>query len=108
MKTGRPFLASLLLSGWLLMEPPIIEAPPGSAGLGLKIQGGEPVSTWIQVSAYDTAAACEAAKRELVDFAEKQKERDRRVGADSGGRLVYVRATMARCVPADHIYPPRK
>lgn len=76
-------LTAVLLGGWLLMIAPGHENTRDPA---------KPVSQWVQMFAYDTAADCEAQR---VDFLSKAPE--------SGQRLL---AERTRCVPAEHIYPP--
>jgi hypothetical protein len=77
------------------------------------------VAQWEQVSVHDQAAACEEAKTAEIGFAEdlakwvhaEMPERNAwmsspaRLNANAAG---YVTRWLAKCIPADHVYPPTK
>jgi hypothetical protein len=84
--------AVILLGGWLLLTPPI-KPRDGEPDVDDKM----PVKKWDQLSAYDTARECQDAIDSL--FA-KAKEKDDKLH-------VNMYAT-ARCIPAEHIYPPKE
>jgi hypothetical protein len=110
MRIGWSFLVWVLLSGWLLMQPPL-EPSQNKKLEEYRVLGGEPVTHWEQLGAYDTAAACEHARRAHVEHTQAQMEdwrkRSTQATAVMGGHL-FAQAGISRCVPADHIYPPRK
>lgn len=99
--------AVILLSGWLLMEPPIYlphsvrnpEATTASVGLNARM------SEWEHIASFDTAEPCELAR------AREQADGERRFGTHKGKKdleeVQYWQQASARCVPADYIYPPK-
>jgi hypothetical protein len=89
------------------------------------------IDTWTHVSAHDTAAKCEEARGKAVDdgrdlivdeemkksapASEPAKQKEKRLFdafkqadavKDTDPRLSYPRSF--RCIPAEHIYPPKK
>jgi hypothetical protein len=103
--------AVFLLGGWLLMYPRFGEdgkplAPPGPpmttrSGNEYRVLTSIPPvsqSAWVQVSAYDTAKECEKARVAFVGLKDVTDDQ----GAQPAPHLVRA----ARCVPAEHIYPP--
>lgn len=92
--------AALLLSGWLLMLPPTEGSPSKDYG----IRSDLPVTQWHQESAHDVAKDCEELKVTIIQSLIKRFEAtgDRSASASAN---VYAEA---RCIPADHIYPPKK
>ncbi len=97
---GRLGFAIVLFSGWLLMEPPLVEDEFYLEGVRPATEA--PVASWEQVSAHDTAKECEAYRRAGLQELEKSGHKS---------KLLYrerIRLLSARCVPADHIYPPKK
>ncbi len=75
--------AAVLLVGWLLMYPPLEDEAP--------VQ--ESMRGWWHFKAFDTAKECEA-HRERTGVTATPTAKDR--SGKSG-----------RCVPAEHVYPPR-
>ncbi len=51
--------ATLTLVAWCLLSPP--------SGADLKIAATAPLSQWINHHSYDSAADCEARRREIID-----------------------------------------
>jgi hypothetical protein len=106
----RNAIAAVLFSGWLLMQPPL-EPSPDKKLENARVLGGEPVISWDQLAAYDTAAACEHARQAHVEQTRAQMEDWRKRGTQASavmGSHFFGQAAMSRCVPASHIYPPRK
>ncbi len=97
--------ALLLLGGWLLMYPSVARNSDGSGRLRTDL----PVAQWEQHSAYDKAADCQI---HLEEFANKGSANVGKGGWDKTKLLptqAYdVAIQSARCVPAEHIYPPKK
>ena len=122
----------ILLCGWLLMQPPSPDVTRDGkyvdrAGKATGI-GGEPVTEWYQVAAFDTAERCERARLEghqQLAAAVKKKPR----AADMHPRtlagipipsippfspaqaramqeLILTLDSLSRCVPAEAVYPP--
>lgn len=99
-----------LLVGWLLMMPPIRDS---------RVRADLPVTDWTQYSAYDSAKQCEREKVDVMETRDSLSEvafrnsmkpdaprhADR---TDEGMFLSASQARDARCVPAAHIYPPKK
>jgi len=108
--------AVILLGGWLLMEAPVVK-DAGAPG-GYRNAFDAPVSEWRQVSAHDSAAACERQKRTELDYitATRRKEKAARKKAEpkeaardeAAFQQVWELDFHARCVPAEHIYPPKE
>jgi hypothetical protein len=88
---------TVLLAGWLLMFPPLDKTSDP-----WKVIVNAPILEWEQVGAHDSANACEAARSKGIELAETDW-RD-----TSMAPVFTLQARMSRCVPADHIYPPRK
>jgi len=82
---------AVLVAGWLLMVPLPKDGPDGTRVPDLD----RPVAEWIQGKAYDTAEACE-----------EMREIGRNLEGATPERLAFTRAS--RCVPAEHLYPPKK
>jgi hypothetical protein len=106
-----------LLGGWLLMHPPPIKS--GEHGEPIPNNGMEsaPISAWWQVSAFDSAKDCEAAKERYVDRADEQIRRrgkgeltedERKPGMRALDGAFLAAKGSARCVPADAVYPPKR
>jgi hypothetical protein len=75
--------AIILLGGWILMVPPV--------------DGGQlPLSEWHHAESHDTAADCQRAIAKNLAFAESMR-----------AEMVAGLWRLARCVPAEHIYPPK-
>lgn len=99
--------AALTLVGWYLMIP-----PPQDFGAPRKTS----LSQWDQVSAFDTAAACEASLADLWDCAQELRKNPRGgaacakiensktlfvdIGTGEREKLVY-RLANVRCVATD-------
>jgi len=100
--------ALILLGGWLLMQPPLIEHkhPPKDT-----VHLHAPIQEWWQVSAHDTAKECEETKQDILKEVARLS-----VGATPETKnppkdsLVdsFKQVLNARCVPADHLYPPKQ
>lgn len=91
-------LAALVLVGWILIGPPIDPGPgPGKA---IRFAGRAPINQWDHLSAHDTAASCEDARAALPP-----REGESLSSEVAASFMGYKVAT--RCVPAEHLYPPR-
>ncbi len=104
------FLVYILLGGWLLMQPPLDHSPDKKLE-ELRVLGWKPIIFWDQLAAYDTAAACERARQAHMEQRQAQMEDWRKRGTQASavmGTHFFTQASLSRCVPADHIYPPRK
>jgi hypothetical protein len=91
----------LLLSGWLLMFPPTD---------GQKVLIDEDIRKWEHVAAFDTARECQDMRLGGMEWHKRQGEE---IGKSSDAwrrwnDLEKQRAVASRCIPADHIYPPKK
>jgi hypothetical protein len=107
---NRHALAAALFSGWLLMQPPL-DISPGSGKPKGRVLGGAPIINWNQGAAFDTAAACESARQADIRDGERKLEDARKGGHQATvevEELLWLQSLTSRCVPADHIYPPRK
>ena len=99
----------LLLSGWLLMMPPAARNKDGE----WDILDAAPKSAWEQLAAYDTARECETGR--ASDPRPQPKLNPTKLGMSNveveaiEERLAIdsIRRLAARCVPAEHIYPPK-
>jgi hypothetical protein len=96
--------AAVLFSGWLLMTPPVekdAKAPGGYA-----VRDDLPVASWRHASSYDQANDCEKDK-----WAIHRNSAEIAIGlsgkADVSDNPYVWMTERARCVPADHIYPPK-
>jgi hypothetical protein len=92
-------LGLLLLAGWILMKPPMF----------MQAQS-VPITEWEQISAYDTAADCEKKREEAIqqirDYGKLEEKRDGKI--DLHTAEMWRASLNSRCIPADHIYPPKK
>lgn len=106
--------AVILLGGWLLMTPRIVK--DDAAPDGRKVLLGAPIARWSVESAHDTAHECEDRKWEAYTWwldnaktaAAEKKRRDPQAASSPYGSSVVVSYWNAKCVPAEHIYPPRE
>lgn len=68
------------------------------------------VSDWDQVAAYETAAQCQKAQDKMLSEASEVARNDK--GGTDPARLyqtdLALRSANVRCVPSEHIYPPKK
>jgi hypothetical protein len=92
----------ILLGGWLLMQPEILPGRTGGAFVGVD----RPVTTWGHIAAFDSATDCEHARGK--NWADAERE----YGAfkddlTNPKQLRWIQATLTRCVPAEHVYPPK-
>jgi hypothetical protein len=92
---------ALLVTGWLLMSPPLVK--DAKAPGGYRVDSEAKLSGWTQVSAHDSATDCERAKSQRALDAISVVEQF------SGKKDVLeqplVTAAMhALCVPVDSIY----
>jgi hypothetical protein len=114
MRQGRHSSAAILLGGWLLMTPPLVKDEAASDGYRVRV--GAPIAQWSAESAHDTARECEDRKWEAhswwLDNAKKAAaQRKRRDPSEPGSPYdssAVASYWNARCVPAEHIYPPRE
>jgi hypothetical protein len=91
------------------MVPPLVK--DGQAPGGERAELDAPVVRWSQEGAYDTAESCEQGNANNAHLVQAMVR-----GAINGkdpAHSVYeygpVAAAMnARCIPAEHIYPPAK
>jgi hypothetical protein len=124
--TARRHAAALTaLAGWLLMTAPLQpldgdprKAPRDEVDFAGMVNVEAPIAEWKQDEAYDTAHACERAKREAVGrvgqelreaearYAELDDDDPRPPGhSPTFLRLWRAQIEEARCVPSDHLYP---
>lgn len=97
--------ASGILAGWLLMQPPLIQEPGKPDRY--KIDFRAPIEQWIQISAHDTASECE--RRRVDELKTDIDVTQKATGKTDVSKEPLVDAGFrARCVPADHIYPPKQ
>ena len=87
---SRRAQAVLLFGGWLLMLPPIKDG---------RIDEDAPIAKWRQWSAHDTAQACQSEQTQV--FAQAKKKNS------NMGPVMEEAIVAARCVPSEHIYPPK-
>jgi hypothetical protein len=73
------------------MLPTVEHSPDGK----VHVMDEAPISTWRQLSAYDTASECEKARKAGSVGALTRRDLDSAVTMND-----------ARCVPADAVYPP--
>ena len=73
------------------MMPPLTKGPDGAVNLRLAIKA--PMTEWLQVGAFDTAEECERARPGVL------------ATLKAGDWATIFKG--ARCVPAEHIYPPK-
>jgi hypothetical protein len=111
----RHAAATILLGGWLLMAPPTNVSKEGKVDLG----SDKPITAWSQVAAFDTAEECEherAAQRHDADAKHEKYVKDGPAPEDQGQHLsravlngmdkaIWSDALLARCVPAEAVYP---
>ena len=97
--------ASGIFAGWLLMQPPLIQEPGKPDRY--KVDLHAPIEQWIQISAHDNAAECERRRRDelttVIDFTQRATGK-----TDVSKEPIVDAGSRARCVPADHIYPPKQ
>ena len=86
-------LSAVLLGGWLLMTPPYEGKLDGTPR---HLNHDAPIEKWSHVRSFDSAQGCEQPKSVLLEKNLKTKE--------SGFQAWF----SARCIPAEHIYPPKK
>lgn len=91
-------VGSLLVSGWLLMLPPVDSG---------KRKPLPPVRQWSVLQAFDTAAGCEAERAKITDPGIRRLE-DSIKHRDIAGQQGAMPFASATCVPSEHIYPPAK
>ena len=101
MKIGPTFLAPLLLSGWLLMLPPL-DMPADSGMDKWTVNVDAPIHDWEQIGGYDSASACEDARHRNIEWHQAQGRNEPRSG------VLILQAIRSRCVPATEIVPPGK
>jgi hypothetical protein len=79
------------------MQPPLIQEP----GKGEpRVAESTPIDRWNQMSAHDSAIACERQRHIDQDsFLEASKR--------SPDHPVVIAGLRARCVPAEYVYPPK-
>jgi hypothetical protein len=92
----------ILLGGWLLMQPGVL---PGRTGKGW-VAVDRPVATWEHVAAFDSAADCEQARGRHWADAEGEYGAAKH-DLNDPEQLRWIQATLTRCVPAEHVYPPK-
>src|SRR5438094_299798 len=113
--------AVILLGGWLLMTPPM-QGRTGKVALDqwddVVVESWLPITEWDQVRASDTAAACEEERSRLGADADRTLRRvpselahrasaklNAKERRDQGERVVASSNFLARCVPAESVYP---
>src|SRR6058998_21379 len=95
--------AVILLGGWLLMWPLVLkENQLHKEMLGDEeiLPPGTPVEKWEVSRAYDSAKACEA----MRDQYQMNRKNYAGFALSATG---WEAAARIRCVPAEHIYPPK-
>jgi hypothetical protein len=84
----------LTCRGWLLMVP-YLEGTLDNA----RVRRDLPINQWRQTEAFDRAWAFEHAKTAMLKFLLD--------GGTKAYSSTYSAWNDARCIPADHLYPPR-
>ena len=101
MRRERAHLAAIvtLLGGWLLMH-----LPPNTKN------GREPYRDWWQWAAFDSAEECEKAREKLSLPAKKRilEMGDKKIPYNRTEAGLDAAYAAARCIPAEHIYPPAR
>jgi hypothetical protein len=85
-------LLAVLLGGWMLMLPPSEKKVDGTRHLN----ADAPIERWVHWQSFDRAQQCERARSDSAQRLAQDK-------LDTSRDFV-----AARCVPAEHIYPPAK
>ena len=96
-------LAFLLLSGWLLMTPPLEKEERTGK---FSVKPDLPVSEWVHESSHDRALDCE--KTKSARFNEWLETLGKAGAPNAMNEPLVLRYYLGRCVPAEHIYPPKK
>lgn len=117
-------LSAILISGWILMAPPIHRDGPSEYSID---KWERDVSDWTPLEAFDTAALCEAESSRRVKvgsqwLAKKAARGEVDLGdpampspnphyspsqADMEEFQANARMMSTRCVPSEHVYPPK-
>ncbi len=99
----------VLLSGWLLLAPPYMK---GCLRGGYN-DASAPLAKWEQLAVFDTAEECQdvlfTVKERIGDMAPENAAKGDAAKLDKLNRLKSLtvsKVEAARCVPAEHIYPP--
>ncbi len=92
---------AILLSGWLLMYPPLDKSPISSSA-EWKVDLRAPISQWEQARAYDSAEACESDRQGRIAMAQDMSS------GFPGLPVPPDLSRYSRCVPADLIYQPMR
>jgi hypothetical protein len=92
--------AVLLLGGWLLMRPELMDGPQGPRTL---VDEKAPVAHWHHSGVYDTAAGCETSLVARVRFGNRKAASCTKDTLEGRQCLASTAAyTLSRCVPAEH------
>ena len=70
--------AALALVGWYLLAPPVTKVPASKL---LKWSDAAPLSSWLELNAYDTAKDCKADLLSRIENAKKTRDGDDYVNA---------------------------
>jgi hypothetical protein len=86
--------------GWYLLSPSVVSKGGKDADGNPRFElEAEPLGNWAQRGAFDTAAACEFARRSRE--ISQREETTRRKREDLVGALLEIAATSAKCVASD-------
>ena len=127
MRGRRHAGAMTVAAGWLLMTAPMQpldgdprKAPRAPEDFARMVNVAAPLAAWTQDQAYDTAHACERAKREAIGkIGQELREAEARYAAlDEDDprppghsptflRMWQAQVELSRCVPSEHVYPPK-
>lgn len=114
------YARTVVVGGWILMIPPINDAHTDHP----KVDEETPCcEQWVHYTSHDSAAACEAQRNhdvERLDREMQQLQLQIRKAPNAEETKHHAKLQLdvdfaersalsdGRCVPADHIYPPKK
>lgn len=108
MNRGAP---AVLLGGWLLMLPPCIEDRATEKDIDIQCEIVAPLTAWTVGGKYDSKRQCkQSAKRAAGGCWHPDTDGMSPEAAARALTEARVKATQwanYRCVPAEHIYPPK-
>jgi hypothetical protein len=96
-----PVGTGFLLSGWLLMSPPVLKDSRNPDAH--RVDTAAPISKWRQDSAHDTAKECEAEPTENYKISGTKQNKAASESTRRGWERYWL---SSRCVPSEEVYPP--